>query len=55
MAGIRWYAEVHEGDNSLEVYQWLPTPTELVRYRYRQKGKSGLPASLPVRPRNGGE
>ena len=40
---IRWYAEVHEGDNSLEVYQWLPTPTELVRYRYRQKGKAGFP------------
>ena len=39
---IRWYAEVHEGDNSLEVYQWLPTPTELVRYRYRQKGKAGF-------------
>ncbi len=39
----RWYAEVREGDNTLEAYQWLPTPQELDRQRYRQKGTAGLP------------
>ena len=40
---IRWHAEVHEGDNTQEVYQWLPTRQELDRQRYRQKGKTGFP------------
>ena len=39
----RWYAEVREGDNKLEAYQWLPTPQELDRQRYRQKGTAGFP------------
>ena len=39
----RWHAEVHEGRNTLEVYQWLPTPTELARQRYRLKGIAGFP------------
>ena len=39
----RWHAEVREGDNKLEVYQWLPTKQELDRQRYRQKGESGFP------------
>ena len=39
----RWYAEVREGDNTLEAYQWLPTRQELNRQRYRQKGKAGFP------------
>ena len=39
----RWYAEVHEGDNKLEAYQWLPTRQELDRRRYRQKGAAGFP------------
>ncbi len=40
---IRWHAEVHEGDNTLEAYQWLPTRQELDRQRYRMKGKAGFP------------
>ena len=40
---IRWHAEVHEGGNTLEAYQWLPTRHELDRQRYRQKGKAGFP------------
>ncbi len=39
----RWHAETRQGEHSLEAYQWLPTPTELVRQRYRQKGKTGFP------------
>ena len=39
----RWHAEVREGDNTLEAYQWLPTRQELDRQRYRQKGKTGFP------------
>ena len=39
----RWYAAVHDGDHSLEAYQWLPTHHELARSRYRQKGKAGFP------------
>ena len=39
----RWYAEEREGDNTLEAYQWLPTPQELDRQRYRQKGTAGFP------------
>ena len=40
---IRWHAEVREGGNTLEAYQWLPTRQELDRQRYRQKGKAGFP------------
>ena len=40
---VRWHAEVREGDNTLEVHQWLPTREELDRQRYRQKGKTGFP------------
>ena len=40
---IRWHAEVREGGNTLEAYQWLPTQQELDRQRYRQKGKAGFP------------
>ena len=40
---IRWHAEVREGGNSLEAYQWLPTRKELDRQRYRQKGTTGFP------------
>ena len=40
---IRWHAEVREGGNTLETYQWLPTRQELDRQRYRQKGKAGFP------------
>ncbi len=39
----RWHAEVREGEHSLEAYQWLPTPQELARQRYRQKGTAGFP------------
>ena len=39
----RWHAEMRQGEHSLEAYQWLPTPTELVRQRYRQKGATGFP------------
>ena len=39
----RWHAEVREGGNTLATYQWLPTPQELDRQRYRQKGKAGFP------------
>jgi len=39
----RWHAEVREGDNKLEAYQWLPTRRELDRQRYRQKGAAGFP------------
>ena len=40
---IRWRAVVREGGNTLETYQWLPTPHELDRQRYRQKGTAGFP------------
>ena len=39
----RWHAEVREGGNTLEVYQWLPTRQELNRQRYLRKGKAGFP------------
>ena len=39
----RWHAEVREGGNTLETYQWLPTHHELDRQRYRQKGTAGFP------------
>ena len=39
----RWHAEVREGGNTLEAYQWLPTQQELDRQRYRQKGEAEFP------------
>jgi hypothetical protein len=39
----RWIATITEGDHSLEAYQWLPSPTELKRSRYLQKGRNGFP------------
>ncbi len=39
----RWYAEVREGGNTLEAYQWLPTRQELDRQRYRRKGEAESP------------
>ena len=45
----RWHAEVREGDNKLEAYQWLPTSKELARQRYLRKGYAGIPAPLLVR------
>ena len=39
----RWHAEVRHGEHSLAAHQWLPTSNELVRQRYRIKGKAGFP------------
>ncbi len=39
----RWHAEIRQDERSLEAYQWLPTPAELTRQRYPQKGVSGFP------------
>jgi len=39
----RWTASIREGDKILEAYQWLPTPKELTRKRYYQKGRNGFP------------
>ena len=39
----RWHAEVREGDNTLETYQWLPTRQEFDRQRYRRKGEADFP------------
>ena len=39
----RWHAEVREGGNTLETYQWLPTRQELDRQRYRRKGEADFP------------
>ena len=39
----RWHAEVREGGNTLEAYQWLPTQQELDRQRYRRKGEAEFP------------
>lgn len=39
----RWRAEIREGKHVLVAYQWLPSPKELVRSRYRMKGKGGFP------------
>ena len=39
----RWHAEVREGGNALETYQWLPTRQELDRQRYRRKGEADFP------------
>jgi group II intron reverse transcriptase/maturase len=39
----RWHAEIREGEKTLHAYQWLPTPGELHRTRYHQKGPGGFP------------
>jgi RNA-directed DNA polymerase len=39
----RWKAEMREGKQTLIAYQWLPTPKELPRSRYRMKGRGGFP------------
>ncbi len=39
----RWKAEIQEGEEILIAYQWLPTPKELPRSRYRMKGRGGFP------------
>jgi group II intron reverse transcriptase/maturase len=39
----RWTASIREGEKILEAYQWLPSPKELRRRRYYQKGKDGFP------------
>lgn len=39
----RWTASIREGEKILEAYQWLPSPKELQRRRYYQKGKDGFP------------
>jgi hypothetical protein len=39
----RWIAKIQERDQILETYQWLPTPKELKRGRYYQKGQVGFP------------
>jgi group II intron reverse transcriptase/maturase len=39
----RWFAEIGTGDKAIHAYQWLPSPKELKRSKYRQKGKDGFP------------
>lgn len=39
----RWKAEIQESGQTLTTYQWLPTPEELPRSRYRMKGRGGFP------------
>lgn len=43
----RWTATIREGDKSLDAYQWLPSPVELKRSRYMQKGRTGFPHPYP--------
>jgi RNA-directed DNA polymerase len=38
----RWQAKIQEGKSTLIVYQWLPSPEELKRSRYRMKGRGGF-------------
>lgn len=38
----RWTATVREGGNALTVHQWLPSPKELARSTYMQKGRDGF-------------
>jgi len=38
----RWKAKLCEGNKEIFAYQWLPTPSELKRGRYKQKGKGGF-------------
>ncbi len=39
----RWKAEIRQDGKVLTTYQWLPTPKELPRSRYRMKGRNGFP------------
>lgn len=39
----RWKAEIREGEQILIAYQWLPSPQELSRSKYRMKGRGGFP------------
>ena len=48
----RWTARIREGEKILEAYQWLPSPKELQRRRYYQKGKGWISSSLPDGRRN---
>ena len=43
MNRTRWQAKIQEGDKTLIAYQWLPTPQELKRSKYRMKGRGGFP------------
>jgi len=38
----RWTAKLIEKGKELFVYQWLPSPTELKRSKYMQKGRNGF-------------
>jgi group II intron reverse transcriptase/maturase len=38
----RWIAELGTGEAKVFAYQWLPSPRELKRSRYRQKGRNGF-------------
>lgn len=39
----RWRAAVEQDGKTFSVHQWLPSPKELKRTRYRQKGRAGFP------------
>ena len=49
----RWTASKCEGSRETFVHQWLPSPREILRTRYRQKGRDGFvhPYFDPSRPR----
>jgi group II intron reverse transcriptase/maturase len=38
----RWTARIKEEDKEIFVYQWLPSPKELKRSKYMQKGRNGF-------------
>ncbi len=38
----RWFATLKENGNVKTVHQWLPSPKELRRSKYRQKGRNGF-------------
>jgi hypothetical protein len=38
----RWCATLKENGNILAVQQWLPSPRELDRSKYKQKGRNGF-------------
>jgi group II intron reverse transcriptase/maturase len=39
----RWTASIEEDGERVTAYQWLPTPKEIRRQRYRMKGRGGFP------------
>ena len=39
----RWTAQLTQDGTTVTAYQWLPTPKELPRARYRMKGRLGFP------------